>query len=75
MTERNGGHSIFVRTKNQTGIELLTYFKNLGLQYLNHDSHPIAILDHTLSESEAVNPQLLKTGIRCVAHNGLNVTS
>lgn len=58
--------------KNQAGIEFLTYFKNIGLQHLSRNSHPIAILDKSLDELEAINPLELNSGIRRVAHARLN---
>ena len=48
--------SIPADEKTQAAIELLTYFKNIGLQHLSPDSHPIAILDHSLNELRAENP-------------------
>ena len=67
--------SIPADEKTQTAIELLTYFKNIGLQHLSPDSHPIAILDHSLNELRAENPPQFESGIRRVAHKRLNITS
>ena len=61
--------------KNQAAIEFLTYFKDIGLQHLSPDSHPIAILDHSLNELGAENPPQYESGIRRVAHKRLNTTS
>ena len=58
--------------KKQTGIEFLTYFKNIGLQHLSGNSHPIAILDRSLNELGAINPPEFGSGIRRVAHARLN---
>ena len=58
---------------HQTAIEYLTYFVNMGLkQGLLNDSHPIAILRHSLNELGAQNPQQQQIAIRRVAHNRLN---
>ena len=57
----------------QTAIEYLNYFVNMGLtQGLRNDSHPIAILQHSLSELGVPEPEEENSGIRRVAHNRLN---
>ena len=58
--------------KNEAAIQMLTYFKNLGLQHLSHDSRPITLLDQSLSELRAIDPPVVNSGIRRVAHTRLN---
>lgn len=64
-----------VDQKNQAAIEFLTYFKNIGLQHLGRNSHPIAILDQSLNELGAINPPVLNSAIRRVAHARVNPTT
>jgi len=57
----------------ETAIDYLKYFVNMGLtQGLKNDSHPIAILQHSLSELGVPEPKEENSGIRRVAHNRLN---